>query len=604
MKNIKIQTLLFLSIHCSLRAVKVPLPYPSALKKSFGNGQELSILVRSSKDDIKTVSSECPLSKVSFDELFNDAATNKIVIGGIITEVNNTLVTHHFDGAVLMDYVINLLPEKTTLLKFMYSVSHEYTFKNAYKHAIDTTDTRVLVLNAFAMTDNDKEWYKPIFINPINRQKILTLHFFTLHRSIFEDGRYEYEVCSMGDMNELSLHESTAVHFEKCLLKNMFWQDKLDLYKLALSIKKMEPLSQSNYRAREKAYAALKNIFDVKKDEIKEDPRLYDDIHSRLRLAAELFADFFDTSHNYVKALEYYEKELRLWPTSALLRAATIRLGYMKQALPEEQLKGLVLYEKILESCKNTHDSAHYAFELAQLLYERAQTYEDYAQAGSYIKKFVEDHSFDWEIVYYDLRKDSHVLMAKIYFGQGDYDSAKHYLKRLDSLKGKDATIEHMLLAIEWAQDARSVGSLIRKYKRLDKSETMSWDFELRGYIAQNLAYLLWKQFEQAGFRKKSVSEVEDFLQRSKTHYTEYLERHSSLNDYKKDSIRSNIQEVDAKLLLLLGVKQNITIETMTHKHMQELEKKDAIVKKLKKAIERKRTLDTQVDKQFKRKKE
>jgi hypothetical protein len=595
MKNIKIQTLVFLSIciHCSLFAVKMRLPYPSALKKSFNNLEEQDIFLRESKEDMQTVSSECPLSKVSFDDLFDDAITNKIIIGGIVTEVNNTLVSHHFDGAVLMDYVIQLLPEKTTLLKFIDGISHEYTFKNAYKNVIDTTDTRVHLFNSSNMTDNEKEWCQPIFIDPINRQIILTLQFFTVCRRVYEDRRYdtkdvryEYDACFLGDMNQILLHGSTVTYFEKCLLKNMFWRDKLDL-----SIKQIggTPLSQSNYRAREQDYVVVKNILDVKKDEITQDQQLNDDMQNRLETVAELFADFFDTSHNYVKALEYYEKELRLQSFSALLRAATIRLGYMQQASREEQLKGLELYEKILDSCNSTRDRGRHAYELAQLLYERAQTHEDYAQAGSYIKNFVESDDACNDMWLRESWLRSNVLMAKIYFSQEDYETAEYYLKRVKyekSLSDICCDVKNMLLSIAWVKNTKSLSSLVESYQRLYNAPSTR-GFRLKGCIAQNIAILLYTQSEQEGFQKSTGVEIEKYLQLSKSHYVKFLERYLALNDYEQDALRKNIQEVDAKLVSLQEALQK--------------PKSEEVVKAV---VVKKRFFEGQGDKRFKRAKE
>lgn len=347
-------------------AVIVKLPYPDDGEVSFANDKDQAIVLRSSKDD-KTPSSECPCSKLTFDELFDESCSDTIIIAGLITEINNKSVAHHFDALALMSHFFELLPEKPTIATISYDQYYELRY--GYRNVIDLEDLDIYTFIDGRMSETEEEWYAPLFVSPIDRQQIKTIHFFEISRES-KDDTFSYSVQHVNDLDGMFLNDEAIDDFADKLFKNMFWRDKI--IQSVSKIKDILSLTVKDYISAEKEYIKIDPIIALKKDDIAQDKELPSLLKDGMCTWYEEFALYFYGKKNYSKSLFYSEKNLD--NSDALVRAAKIRLGLMKRAPLQEQLKGLDLCEELLARFKkNDEDKIHYALVFENLLYGKTK---------------------------------------------------------------------------------------------------------------------------------------------------------------------------------------------------------------------------------------
>lgn len=374
--------------------------------------EDSEIVLRSSKDDIttqETVSiqnedgtktektlldeTEDPLTQTTFGELFDEAQTDSIVIAAVITEVNNKFVAHYFDAYQLMEkflHDINLALDdpapfftntKYNLLWRAYKVPY-MEWDEETDEATGETGFHVFLLGQGASFGEDT----PVMVDPLNNQLIKMIEFFTVTRKQ-HDTIYSYEARHLGSSYVLA-----AMHFYLKLLQNVPPEERL-----------AKALKISDFLIRNKNNAV--------------------NDHANFALA-----DFLYSRDEYQKSAQFLEAfDLpRYWR-----QAGRIRLGFMRTAPKEEQLKGLDDFKKLLtweQDNNKKEDFDKDSLELADLLYYRSQDFDDLKNILPYLQKLTESGTST-------IKAQAYLWMTIIYYRMKDFDAAQKSLEKISNEK-------------------------------------------------------------------------------------------------------------------------------------------------------------------------
>ena len=536
------------------QAVHLSLPFPEICKKCLSEIQEKYINLRDAQDDTNTQSTECTITKVLFDKLFDEVITETIVIGAVITEDNKKLVVHYFDGYALMEYVMELWRNQTLLKDF---TNNQYqNLKNSYTNATNSNDENIYTHDSENLTDAQKNDYLPIFVNPLNRQKILVIHFFKIKRKIQKNSSYDYTASYLGDFEQVLATKKTRSYFRRELNKNMPWQEKITIgihdIKSLLEHKQDEEVITA-------AYQQVSNMLACKKDEfaklndkdaivdaqfLQETLENFDEIEYKI-------GDYLYEHKKYKQALPYYEKQMQsdsLYTPEALYSAALLCLGYIKDAEEYVQLQGFSFYKILIEEFPEW-DHGSNALDIASLAYDRAQTVEDYKRVIPYIETIVQDDH------YHNLHNwaQAHLLMGKIRFQQQEYETAQHHFKKV--VEWCYGHVVFYYQAHYWFNRTadllkqKTIGTVINSYAYAYQNIS---EKNLKAEIAYSWAQALYKQCTEQGFDDQKVKEVENIFKRAKYNYLVYLQHATRdnlhINDHQRNSIGSTLQEIENRL--------------------------------------------------------
>lgn len=279
-----------------VQSVQLKLPVPQNFK-GCSPQLERTLVLRDTKES-REVSSVCPYSKEAFDQLFDEAATERIVVAGVVTDVEGKLVAHYFDALALMQYFVQLLPRNRLLSEFSYQ--DYYHLKNGFKNVIDPHDRGLYTFPmAWRMTEREREWYAPIFVDPINRQNVVMLDFFTIARSSKENGGYAYRASYMGSLEHAVATKKTSANFYSQIVGNTHWREKLEMYadeieSITLRYINEPPndIDKALLDRIDDRYNDLRSIMVQRKDDIKDDKELKNLKKNKLTPLVGIIADF------------------------------------------------------------------------------------------------------------------------------------------------------------------------------------------------------------------------------------------------------------------------------------------------------------------------
>ena len=158
----------------------ITLPYPSDIASTLKNeGQK--------KIDLADVDF---LTQVTFEDLFNDAETKKIVIAGVATKEQDKLIIHYFDALNLINYFFSKL-DGVAKPKILTQDNYNWLKRNQY-HADE---------------------------NPTNKQRIQNVYFFTINRS-GESSNYSYATNYIGNLTDIVKKTADIADLETAIINN------------------------------------------------------------------------------------------------------------------------------------------------------------------------------------------------------------------------------------------------------------------------------------------------------------------------------------------------------------------------------------------------
>jgi tetratricopeptide (TPR) repeat protein len=220
----------------------------------------------------------------------------------------------------------------------------------------------------------------------------------------------------------------------------------------------------------------------------------------------------------------------------------------MKDAAIEEQLKGIDYYEKYLEIFKETNKRkwVYSVIELAELLYDRAETSEDYVPIVSCLQAIEDYNSYRYT------RHKSLLLMGKIYFKEGKFGLAQSYLQNIiqDNRKHLFSHYQatYYLTRIDELLEKKDMQMICNGYKNICNGVFNNF---LKALAAQSWAQALFKLYQEKNFDEQKIGLVQRIFQQAQFHYEAHLKNTSTINDYHKCSIANALREIHNQLEML-----------------------------------------------------
>jgi tetratricopeptide (TPR) repeat protein len=458
-----------------LKAIQEVTPeFPLVIKDNLTGDVRLTLRnsVQELKDNtLESKVSSDPISLAPFDALFDEAHSKSIIIAGVITKVNNNLVIHYFDGLWLMGYFSN-----------MHKIPLSSLDSNTYKlirYAYQHNERRDI--EHFYLEDEVDDNWSPMFLNPINKQQIVSILFYKLNRTQ-ENLLYTYKLEYLGDAEQVYMTYNIAQDFTiDLIISNSIGAEKYQrLQEVIGLLSEVDPYNRiASLKRLLKNFEEFKHV--LKEEEFKS---------LKLDLFANL-ADAYISELQYKDALTYLESIMNDHP-DALLKAAKIRVGFMSEADQKEQLKGIQLFKEYL-SRGDVQKGHAVILDFVKILVDRGIVSAD---GNEYARSLLEpianakptdseDSLLQWAM--------ANIEIGRTYSSEKKYEDAiKHFLKvdeELKNITGKRLQTIRLLAKIykTWLLLKMSAASDERKKELFD---TMPALLKSIGSIPDDLSYV------------------------------------------------------------------------------------------------------------------